>query len=106
MLATLFVTQGCDSGVGVSSVNNDPNSEKSTEQIRYVYGTFDSGEEHAVRVILDSVCPKNRIWGYARIYVTFRSGYFRALGVIRADFDARVGCGFCVKYRNRRPSRS
>ena len=29
-----------------------------------------------------------------RIYVTFRSGYFRALGVIRADFDARVGCGF------------
>ena len=60
VLATLFVTQGCDSGVGVSSVNNDPNSEKSTEQIRYVYGTFDSGEEHAVRVILDNTLAQER----------------------------------------------
>ncbi len=53
MFIILFATQGCDSGTGIDRVHSDSDGRETTDRVRYVYGTLDSGEEHAVEVILD-----------------------------------------------------
>ena len=53
MFIILFATQGCDSGAGIDPVHSDSDGRETTDRVRYVYGTLDSGEEHAVEVILD-----------------------------------------------------
>ena len=53
MFIILFATQGCDSGTGIDPVHSDSDGRETTDRVRYVYGTLDSGEEHAVEVILD-----------------------------------------------------
>lgn len=60
VLITFFATQGCDSGTGIDPVTNHPGNMESSDQIRYVYGTYDSGEEHAVEVILDDDLTQER----------------------------------------------
>ena len=53
MFIILFATQGCDSGTGIDPVHSDSDGRETTDRVRYVYGTLDSGEEHAVEVTLD-----------------------------------------------------
>ena len=53
MFIILFATQGCDSGTGIDPVHSDSEDRETADRVRYVYGTLDSGEEHAVEVILD-----------------------------------------------------
>lgn len=60
LLIAFFATQGCDSGMGIDPVTNSLETREATDQVRYVYGTFDNGEEHAVEVILDDRLVQER----------------------------------------------
>ncbi len=62
VITSFFAIQGCDSGTGVDPGNNTSrNDEKEfTEYVRYVYGVFDNGEEHAVEIILDDTLIQER----------------------------------------------
>ena len=60
MFIILFATQGCDSGTGIDPVHSDSDGRETTDRVRYVYGTLDSGEEHAVEVILDEGLSQER----------------------------------------------
>ncbi len=60
MFIILFATQGCDSGTGIDPVHSDSDGRETTDRVRYVYGTLDSGEEHAVEVILDEELIQER----------------------------------------------
>ena len=53
-IVAFFAMSGCDSGAGIDPVSNDSKATEAIELIRYVYGTFDSGEEHDVKVTLDN----------------------------------------------------
>ncbi len=49
-----FVIQGCDSGLDVTQEGHSSYVHDLPDQVRFVYGKYENGEEHAVLVTLDS----------------------------------------------------
>lgn len=75
-----FCYASVDSGTGIDPVSNEPETEKTIEHIRYVYGTFESGEEHAVEVTLDDTFTQER-----RTYASEEEYYAELDGLMEED---------------------